>query len=117
MMHRTLVALVCSMLLTACGTPAPDTEHPAVTIRMTQDAVSPDPVTVRVGETVCWVNQDSVNRWPASNLHPTHEIYPDFDPMQGVKPGDTWCFAFGRPGIWKYHDHLLPGIVGTVNAE
>lgn len=107
-----------SLILASCGTaPAPDTSHPAATVTMTKGAFDPDPVTVQQGQTVCWINRDSVDHWPASNIHPTHEIYPEFDPKRGIKPGETWCFAFGRAGIWKYHDHLFPEIVGTVNDE
>ncbi len=117
-MNNTLrLAVILSFLLVSCGTPVPDRANPAATIHMTKDAISPDPVNIRKGETVCWVNEDTVNRWPASNIHPTHEIYPEFDPRGGVKPGETWCFTFRKPGIWKHHDHIFPGIVGTVNVE
>lgn len=77
----------------------------------------PETVTVKKGTEVCYVNEDMEARWPASNIHPTHEIYSDFDPKTPVRSGDTWCFDFTKSGIWKFHDHLFPEFVGTVNVE
>lgn len=84
---------------------------------MIANGFTPDPITVSKGQEVCWVNKDTDGRWPASNIHPTHEIYSEFDPKKPVVVGETWCFTFDKPGIWKYHDHLLPEFVGTVNVE
>jgi plastocyanin len=84
---------------------------------MNPSGFAPDPVTVALGSEVCWINSDPEARWPASNIHPTHEIYSDFDPKTPVRSGETWCFTFDKPGIWKYHDHLFPEFVGTVNVE
>lgn len=84
---------------------------------MTSGAFTPATLSIRTGQQVCWVNYDSEGRWPASNIHPTHEIYPEFDPSKPMKPGETWCFVFKKPGIWKFHDHLFPELIGTVNVE
>ncbi len=86
----------------------------AVTIVMNQDEYEPSELTVSKGTTVVFVNKSSDWRWPASNLHPTHDIYPEFDPKEPVAPGASWSFSFDRAGSWRMHDHLAPYITGTI---
>ena len=85
-------------------------------IKMTSDGFSPEAITIKKGETVTWVNEDKDFHWPASNLHPTHLIYPEFDPREPVAPGETWSFQFDRIGKWRLHDHLRPRYTGTVEV-
>lgn len=118
-MKFVLPFILVAILLSACSgtTPATDTTPVAATIRMTSGAFEPTTVTVNKGEKVCWVNEDPEARWPASNIHPTHEIYSAFDPKGPVRSGATWCFTFDQAGIWKFHDHLFPELVGTVTVN
>jgi plastocyanin len=82
---------------------------------MTADGFSPETLTVEKGTSVCFENKhEGEARWPASDNHPTHEIYSEFDPHTPVREGAHWCFVFLKPGNWKYHDHLLPDFRGTV---
>lgn len=86
-------------------------------IEMTPEGFSPDPVTIDQNSSVIFVNKDSQPRWPASNVHPTHEIYPEFDSREPIKPGASWVFKPERTGTFKYHDHLLPHKRGTLIVE
>lgn len=88
-------------------------------IEMTPAGFEPDQVKVDQNTTIIFVNKDSVDRWPASNVHPTHELYPEFDPKQAVGPGGSWAFKPKRVGEFRYHDHNLPHKRGmiTVLAE
>lgn len=86
-------------------------------IRMTPDGFSPAELKIRKGERVVFINEDTVNRWPASNLHPTHGIYPEFDPQDPVAPGESWSFTFTKSGVWFFHDHLRPLLRGKVDVE
>lgn len=90
--------------------PAPAT----VTVRMTTEGFVPSNITINKGDTVVFQNDDSQMRWPASNLHPTHTLYPEFDPKQGIAAGQSWQFTFQKAGTWKYHDHIFPQYSGTV---
>lgn len=83
---------------------------------MLKGAFEPSNISVQLGDTVCFENRDEEARWPASNIHPTHDIYPEFDPRTPVRPGETWCFIFTKAGIWKFHDHLLPELIGTITV-
>ncbi|MEK7630980.1 MAG: cupredoxin domain-containing protein [Patescibacteria group bacterium] len=87
-------------------------------IVMKDKIYTPKNLRVPVGERVTFINKDSKEAyWPASNIHPTHEIYSEFDPKKSVRPGESWSFVFKKQGEWKYHDHLFPEIGGTIVVE
>lgn len=85
-----------------------------VTVVMSEEGFLPREVTVEQNDTITFVNNDKVSRWPASNLHPTHSIYSQFDPKRPIRPNESWSFRPDRPGTWKYHDHLLPHKKGVL---
>ncbi|MHC4092247.1 MAG: cupredoxin domain-containing protein [Planctomycetota bacterium] len=75
---------------------------------------------VKPGSHVVFINRSSDYVWPASNIHPTHEIYPGFDSKMGLEPGQSWSFVFDRPGEWRFHNHLQPsqgGIIVVLGTE
>jgi len=89
-------------------------------IEMTPDGFEPESVTVDINSTIIFLNKDTESRWPASNVHPTHELYPEFDPKKPINPGESWPFSPKRAGEWRYHDHLFPhkrGIMIVVAEE
>jgi len=94
-----------------------DVPKDAVVISMNQDDYAPSEITVSKGSTVVFVNKSTDWRWPASNLHPTHDIYPEFDPKEPVAPGASWSFRFEKSGAWRMHDHLAPYITGTITVK
>lgn len=85
----------------------------------------PKMLVVHKGETVTWTNKGTRGNWPASDNHPTHGKYPapggcigsKFDACKGLAPGESFTFQFDRTGVWNYHDHLAPGLVGTIDVE
>ena len=77
----------------------------------------PSRVTVNEGDVVGWRNESSEPIWPASNLHPDHTVYPEFDAFESVDPGEYWLFKFNKRGEWRYHDHLGPANTGVVAVE
>jgi plastocyanin len=87
-----------------------------VTVEMTADGFSRQEITIKRGQTIEWINRDQDFRWPASNVHPSHEKYPDFDPKEPIAPGQSWSFTFDQVGEWQFHDHLKPYFVGTVSV-
>jgi hypothetical protein len=86
------------------------------TVLMGEDEYTPSIFTVKKGTKVIFTNTAPAARWPASNLHPSHEIYPEFDPKEPVLPGRSWEFEFKKTGTWEMHDHLAPYITGTVTV-
>lgn len=88
----------------------------SVTILMEKDQFAPDTIEIKKGTKVIFKNEDIEDRWPASNLHPTHGIYPEFDPQQPITVGGQWSFVFDKVGSFKYHDHLLPSLRGVITV-
>ena len=115
-------ALVGRSLLAAAGLLAATTgpaaeDRPPVPVRMGETGFRPDTVEIREGDTVVFENGGQVPHWPASAIHPTHQVYPEFDPRRPILPGERWVFRFERPGTFPFHDHLNPEAVGSVRVE
>ncbi|MEX1997748.1 MAG: cupredoxin domain-containing protein [Candidatus Andersenbacteria bacterium] len=89
----------------------------AVRVAITDTGFSPASVTVPANTTVTFVNNGQGAHWPASDLHPTHDILPGFDARQGLTTGETYSFTFTQQGSWQYHDHLHPQFTGTVIVQ
>lgn len=87
------------------------------TIILKDDVFLPKEVTIAQGGTVTFVNQSNHATWPASNIHPSHSIYPEFDPLKGIQPGASWSFTFGKIGSWRFHDHLSASVTGVVEVK
>lgn len=83
-------------------------------IEMTSNGFKPDQVSLDQNQTVIFINKDKIAHWPASNAHPTHDIYPEFDPQKQIEPGGSWAFKPKKVGEWRYHDHLLPHFRGKI---
>lgn len=87
-----------------------------VIIEMTEEGFSPQSITLDENSAVIFINKDTKDRWPASNVHPTHELYPEFDPKKPIKVGASWPFKPKKAGEWKFHDHLLPHMRGKITV-
>ena len=86
------------------------------TITITESGYSPQNIEIEQGTTVVFENESGPDRWPASNNHPTHLIYPEFDPKKKVPAGSSWSFTFDKVGDWGYHDHIQDDITGTIRV-
>lgn len=75
---------------------------------------SPNPVTVKAGTTVSFVNESSGGMWVASDPHPAHTLLSGFDQKSGVESGSAYDYTFTKIGTWTYHNHLVPTAKGTV---
>ncbi|HLD40456.1 MAG TPA: plastocyanin/azurin family copper-binding protein [Candidatus Nanoarchaeia archaeon] len=96
------------------------------TIRITAAGFEPKTLTVKVGTTVTFFNEDSSKHWPASAVHPTHTAYPGsdikkcgsgeviFDACKGLEQGESFSFTFNEKGSWGYHDHLRASMTGKI---
>lgn len=76
-------------------------------IKITADGFSPRKASIAKNSLIVFVNEDKFDHWPASDFHPTHSIYPEFDPRKPIKAKESWEFRMNKIGIWKYHDHLF----------
>lgn len=83
-------------------------------VTITPEGFKPNEIEVGLGSIVRFINSDSKPRWPASDPHPTHDIYPELDPKTELVPGQTWEIRMSKTGIWTYHDHLSPHQKGKI---
>lgn len=102
-----------------------------VVINITDSGSSPSEINIKAGDTVRFVNQSSQLRWPASAVHPNHELYPGssiskcgtpeankiFDACRGLKTGEAFSFTFKVKGTWPFHDHLAPLLRGQIIVQ
>ena len=77
-------------------------------IRITDSGVyEPHDVTLYVGDTLTFINEDGDLHWPGANPHPTHSSLPGFSASGGIMRGQWYSYVFMRPGVFAYHEHLL----------
>ena len=88
----------------------------APTIEITAGGFSPATVTVTKGTTVTFVNRDSTPHWPASGVHPTHQLCPSFDALRGLQTGESYRFTFNEVKECPFHDHLNVSLRGKVTV-
>lgn len=93
-----------------------NSSHTSHRIQLTETGFSPQTITIAKGDTVIFTTARNKPFWPASDLHPTHEIYPAFDPKQPIAADASWSFQFNNAGAWKYHDHLDPYFRGIIEV-
>jgi len=77
------------------------------TVTMTANGLSSGSVTVAVGQTVTFINNDTRPHEIASNPHPQHGSCPGIEAGLGViSPGQTKVtHNFANAGTCGYHDH------------
>ena len=86
-------------------------------IEITEAGFSPQTVTIPAGGTVTFINNGQAPHWPASDVHPTHELLPSFDAKRGLATGESYSHVFTEAGTWRCHDHLAPKNVCTIVVE
>jgi len=125
-MRNAALALVASSLAAAlaCGGSSPSgpsgttvisrstgsTGTSGATITITSAGVSPGQVTIGIGQSVTFVNNDTRSHEIASNPHPTHGSCPAVEAGLGtIAAGQTKLTqGFADAGTCGFHDHLNP---------
>ncbi len=95
------------------------------TITYNDDGYTPKELRIKQGIAVIFKNNSARQTWPASAIHPTHDVYPEkggcissaFDACSGLNTGESWSFTFKEKGQWKYHNHLNPNHTGVIIVE
>lgn len=88
-------------------TPPPTTTTGAVS--MEGSAFTPANITVRVGTTITWTNNDNT----------LHDVVADSDGgpnSSNMQEGDTFSFKFENVGEFPYHCSYHPGMTGKVTV-
>ncbi len=85
-------------------------------VTVTASGFSPKDVTIKAGDSVTWMNNDSAVHNVSSAIHPTHQVYPPLN-LGNIEAGGKVSLKFPTAGTYKYHDHLSPSLTGTVTVE
>lgn len=88
-----------------------------VSIVLTDKGFEPQYAKVKAGTVVVFTTTRDKEFWPASNPHPSHTLYPEFDPKRPIEPSDSWTFVPQRVGTWGYHDHIRSYFTGILYVE
>lgn len=88
-----------------------------VPIVLTDVGFEPRYVRVSVGTEIVFTTSRSNQFWPASNEHPTHSLYSEFDSKRPLAPNESWSFVIERVGEWSYHDHVRSYYTGRIYVE
>lgn len=109
-----------------------ETETPQTyTIEYTSSGFEPSEITISSGDSITFLNTISTNVWPASNVHPSHTVYPNsginkcgtseeseiFDSCKGLSEGESYTFTFNEIGTWSYHNHLRASKTGKIIVQ
>lgn len=106
---RRAVAALLVFAVTALGLGLLDTSAHAATrsVSIRNFDYSEKDVTVNVGDTVTWTNNDLT----------THNVSGDGGlNSPDLPPGQTYSFTFNQPGTFTYHDRYDPDMQGTVHV-
>lgn len=86
--------------------------NPVVTL--TKSGYKPKFLIVKKNTQVIFKSNSTKFFWPASDVHPYHYIYPEFDAKNLVPGSSSWSFNFNKVGFWNFHDHLYPSFKGSI---
>lgn len=107
---------LCLFLVLIFFVPTAFAHSQTIVVEMTSEGFKPQIINLDTSGTVIFINKDSKAHWPASDVHPTHDLYSQFDPQRGIEPGESWPFRPKKTGEWKFHDHLFPHFRGSVTV-
>ncbi|HXG05722.1 MAG TPA: plastocyanin/azurin family copper-binding protein [Nitrososphaera sp.] len=83
---------------------------------LTDDAYSPNPIEINVGDTVTWTNRDSTPHTVTSGVNGVpdgkFDSSPNFNPL--IAPQQKFSHTFAEAGEFPYYCGLHPNMVGTV---
>lgn len=98
------------------STPVAKTADTAL-VSITANSFVPATLTIKVGTTVTWTNQEDQEHWVASNPYPANTDLKGLNAGKKMVKGDSYSYTFDKAGTYNYHDDLSPTTNGTVVVE
>lgn len=93
-----------------------ETAATAQTIAYKNSGFSPATITVTSGQSIVVTNNAEQTLDFASDDHPTHRINSELN-IGTIGPGTSKTFVLTQAGTFRYHDHLNPGLKGTIIVQ
>lgn len=98
--------VIAVLLLSSCG-------EEGATVTIKDFSFQPETVTIKVGETVTWVNEDRRIHMVMSGAPP---VMTDLFMSPSLAKGESWSYTFEEPGEYPYHS-MTGSFLGTVIVE
>ncbi|MSU55515.1 MAG: hypothetical protein EXS46_03195 [Candidatus Taylorbacteria bacterium] len=100
-------------------------QGPVVVEYTDANGFTPENLTLKVGDTVKFVNSSTGKMWVGVDEHPTHTEYDNTTLKEHCAVGATlsfdqcgdgkeYSFTFTKAGSWDYHNHSRSNMRGTV---
>jgi plastocyanin len=88
-----------------------------ITVSYTNNGFQPSNLgTIKAGDKVVFTNNSSGQMVVASDPHPAHSNYPEFE-SSSLGAGQSYTFTFQKTGTWGFHNHLNSSHKGTVTVQ
>jgi plastocyanin len=94
------------LLITTSLCNAQNTAQKTVNVNIAGFAFDPSSVQISAGDTVKWINKDSVQ----------HQIHGDIFDSELISNGNTYEFTFTKPGVYNYICLIHPTMKGTITV-
>lgn len=119
MKKKILFATALSLLFIIVALAVSKSVHksPTHSVLLEETGFTPQQISIKKGDSIEFKTNRGKPFWPASDLHPTHGIYPEFDPQEPIDMDKSWTFTFNKTGSWHFHDHLNPFYRGTITVK
>jgi plastocyanin len=109
-MRKTILRLAAlSLVALVLFAPTAGAQGETMTVSIKNSAFDPANATVAPGTTVTWVNNDQVPHTATANDGA-------FD-SGTLQPGQSYSFAFDKPGTYAYHCNIHPYMTATVTVS
>jgi amicyanin len=102
-----LVVLVASVLVAGCTSTTPATTGDSNTVTIKGFAFNPATLTVKVGTTVTWTNEDTASHTVVSDVG--SEIASD-----SLSTGQSYSHTFSTAGTFDYHCSVHPSMKAKI---
>jgi plastocyanin len=113
-----MVAIGVSIIVSACGSDSSSPTAPSTAADVTvtiqgnnaSNSYAPNPVSVRVGQTIAWRNADSIT-------HTATQDSGGFNTGSVAAGATSVVTMLNTAGTFTYHCTIHPGMVGTVSVQ
>ena len=113
-----IVAFGVSMIVSACGSSSPTAPGTSTAADVTvtiqgnnaSNSYAPNPVTMRVGQTIAWRNADSIT-------HTATQDGAGFNTGSVAAGATSAATMMSTAGTFTYHCTIHPGMVGSVTVR
>lgn len=106
-MKKLLAAMAIGFCVLLLGAAQADSATHTATVHMTDFSFKPDALTVQVGDTVVFQNDDDV----------THNVSADAFKSGDIDGGKSWKYTFTKAGTYAYVCTYHPGMKATITVK